>query len=76
MPDKALPTLLDELSKMALRVFLNQLNVRANNLLANVELPPDDLSAPSDLEDVRRHSCIMQYMPYNRFCLNVFFFLK
>jgi len=51
MPDKALPTLLDELSKMALRVFLNQLNVRANNLLANVELPPDDLSAPSDLED-------------------------
>ena len=47
----ALPLLLDELAKVALKVFLNQLNVHANNLLANVELPPDDLSAPSDLED-------------------------
>jgi hypothetical protein len=40
------------LSQMAMEVFLNQLNLKANGLLANVELPPDDLSAPSDLHEV------------------------
>jgi len=50
-PSKTLPKVLLELSQQAMSVFFNQLNVRANSLLVNPELPPADLGAPADLED-------------------------
>eukprot|EP00054_Salpingoeca_dolichothecata_P024694 m.169099 g.169099 ORF g.169099 m.169099 type:complete len:652 (-) comp25102_c0_seq3:54-2009(-) len=49
-PTAALPALLEELRGSALKIFFDALNVHANNLLVNVELPPGNLSPPETLE--------------------------
>lgn len=38
------------MAELALKIFFDQLNIHANNMLVNVELPPDDLTPPTDVE--------------------------
>jgi hypothetical protein len=48
----ALVTLVRELHELSLKVFFDQLNIRANALLVDVEQPPSSLGPPSDLERI------------------------
>lgn len=46
----SLVAVLSELHALALKMFFDRLNIHANQLLVDVEPPPDDLAAPSEVE--------------------------
>lgn len=48
----SLVVLLKELHELALKVFFDQLNIRTNALLVDVEQPPPSLGPPNDLERI------------------------
>ena len=56
----SLVAVLSELHALALKMFFDRLNIHANQLLVDVEPPPDDLAAPSEVEKAlgKRHGCL------------------
>ena len=46
----SLVAVLSELHALALKMFFDRLNIHANQLLVDVEPPPDDLAAPAEVE--------------------------